>query len=641
MCSLLYNYLVSCGAERNTAFLMGRLIKQDKDYEAAELKRLWGCLMDILDSISETLEERCVCFAEISRMMHSMIGRIQYSVPPQTLDAVTAASARMARLNSPKIVFVMGANDGDFPNRISLHGLFSEADRAKLAENGIELSTPLAELIAAERLVVYKAISAASHKLFISYPLSDLSGQAKYPAQIVDRIIGMFGDKSICKREDDIPVDYYAVTLHSAFYHYMQERGRGDISVASIKKLLLDTPEYRRRLSYVISRSNLRQDYHIDSAVMEKLRSFEPLRLSSTGLEEYNMCHFKFFCDKFLSLHINEKIEIDARIAGELTHQCLYGILGSRSKDQFISMTYDEVREEISSCASKYRDIRLAGDFGKDAKFELIFNKITERMSEVFIYTQQALMASDFVPHDFELDLRDSHSVELSFGNGKKLSFGGVVDRADICRIGDTDYLRIIDYKSSRKDITAESLACGINMQMLLYLFASTDKGGLYEGYEPAGVLYSPVRISDVKLEPYKVDIKNSGAVKTSFRTSGLVLGDMDVLRAMEKNVMGEFIPVKLDKNGVPDKKSNCISVEAMTILRNYTYGKLVSMAESLLDGNAEAVPLVMNGNIPCTYCDYVNICDNSEHTSQRAPDEAQVAEAAEILGMKYAGKEE
>ncbi|WP_297955532.1 PD-(D/E)XK nuclease family protein [uncultured Ruminococcus sp.] len=641
ICSLLYSHLVSCGAERNTAALMGRLIKQDKDYEAAELKRLWGCLMDILDSISETIGERTVSFAEISRMMRSMIGRIQYSVPPQTLDAVTAASARMARLDSPKVVFVMGANDGDFPNRISLHGLFSEADRAKLAENGIELSTPLAELIAAERLVVYKAISAASHKLFISYPLSDLAGQAKYPAQIVDRIIGMFGDRSIRRRDDDIPVEYYAVTLHSAFYHYMQERSKNDTSVASIKKLLMDTPEYRRRLSYVISRSNLKQDYHIDSSVMEKLSSFEPLRLSPTGFEEYNLCHFRFFCDKFLRLHLNEKVELDARIAGELTHECFYGILGTRSKADFIGMTYDEVCDEINRCAEKYRENSLAGDFGKDAKFNLIFNKLTERMSEVFIYTQQALMASDFVPHNFELDLRDSHSVILPFGSGKKLSFGGKVDRADICRIGDTDYLRIIDYKSSRKDITPETLACGINMQMLLYLFASTDKGGLYEGYEPAGVLYSPMRISEVSIDDHKIETKNSSAVKSSFRTTGLVLGDMDILQAMEKNVMGEFIPVKLDKNGVPDKNSECISAEGMTLLRNYTYGKLVSMAESLLDGNAEAVPLVMSGKIPCTYCDYVNICDNSELTSQRLPDEAQVAEAAEILGKKYAGKEE
>lgn len=641
ICAHLYDHIVECNAEKNTARLMGELIDCNKDYEAAELKRLWGCLIDILDSIYDTLGDKEISFSETARIIRSMIGRIKYSVPPQTLDAVTAASARMARLDSPRVVFVMGANDGDFPNQISLHGLFSEADRSKLAENGIELSTPLAELIASERLVVYKSISAASDKLFITYPLSDLSGQAKYPAPIVDRILGMFGDKSIRKNNEDIPAHYYAATYHSAFYHYMQERDASSVSVSSIKSLLQSEPEYKRRLAYVFDRCNHTQDYHIDKEIMEQLQNFTPLRLSSTGLEEYNLCHFKYFCDKCLRLHVNEKVELDARIAGELTHECLYGIIGSRTKSEFLGMTYDDVKKEINNCAEKYRNDTLAGDFGKDAKFELIFNKLTERMSEVFLFTQQSLMASDFVPHDFELDLRDSHSVILPFADGKKLSFGGIVDRADICRINDSNYIRIIDYKSSRKEITAESLASGINMQMLLYLFAATDKGGVYEGCEPAGVLYSPVRISDVHLESHKIESKNSGAVKSSLRTSGLVVGDMDILEAMEKNVRGEFIPVKLDKNGVPDKSSNCISADAVTLLRNYTYRKLTSMAESLLDGDAEAVPLVLSGKIPCTYCDYMNICDNSELLRQRTPNEEDIAEAAEILGKKYKEKEE
>ena len=250
-------------------------------------------------------------------------------------------------------------------------------------------------------------------------------------------------------------------------------------------------------------------------------------------------------------------------------------------------------------------------------------------------------MASDFEPHKFELDLRDSHSVMLPFGDGRQLSFGGVVDRADVCSIDGEKYLRIIDYKSSRKDITAESLACGINMQMLLYLFASTDKGGIYEGYSPAGVLYSPVRISEIHLESHKVESRNNGAVSSALRTSGLVLGDMDILEAMERNVRGEFIPVKLDKNGVPDKNSACISAEGMTLLRNYTYGKLKSMAESLLAGDAEAVPLLMGNKLPCTYCEYMNICDNSELERQRKPDGSAVAEAELILGKKYRGEEE
>ena len=446
----------------------------------------------------------------------------------------------------------------------------------------------------------------------------------------------MFDNPSVRKTDDDIPVDYYAVTLHSAFYHYMQERNQLNSSVASIKSLLMSDREYKRRLTYVFSRGYHTQNYQVDRDIMEKLQSFEPLIVSSTGVEEYNLCHFKYFCDKCLNLKMNEKIQLDIRIAGELTHECFLGILGSRSKQEFLNMSYEDVRSEISVCAERYKNETLAGDFGKDAKFKLIFNKLTDRMSEVVMYTQHSLMASEFVPHSFELDLRESHSVILPFGDGKKLSFGGIVDRVDVCRIRDTDYLRIIDYKSSRKDINAETLSCGINMQMLLYLFAATDNGGIFEKYTPAGVLYSPVRISDVHLEAFRIDTKNSNAINSALRTSGLVLGDKEVLQAMERNINGEFVPVKLDKNGVPDKYSECISEEGMHILKNYTYKKLTGMAESLFSGDVDAVPLVLDGKMPCTYCNYINICDNSEMTRYREPIETDIAEVQAILDNKY-----
>lgn len=641
VCVLLYDYLVECHAEKNTARLMGKLIKQNKDYEAAELKRLWGCLIDILDTVSETLGEKEISFSEFSRLIRSMIAMITYSVPPQTLDAVMAASARSARLDSPKAVFIMGANDNAFPNQVSVHGLFSEADRSKLEKNGIVLSTPVAEITASERLVVYKALSAASDKLFITYPLSDLSGQAKYPAQVVERITGLFGDEKLRATEEDIPVAYYAVTFHSAFYHYMQERSSASREVVSLKALLMSEPEYKRRLSYVFSRGFHTQDYHIDTDIIEKLQSFSPLKLSSTGVEEYNLCHFKYFCDKCLKLKLNEKVELDSRVAGELTHECFFGILGSRTKQDFLAMSYDEIKSEIGRCASEYKAKELAGDFGKDARFELIFNKLTERMTEVFAHTQHSLMKSDFIPHKFELDLREQHSVNLPFADGRTLSFGGIVDRTDICSVGEKKYLRVIDYKSSKKEINAETLAGGINMQMLLYLFASTESGGIYDGFEPAGVLYSPLQIFIDKTEPYRGEDKNEKVINSALRTSGLVLSDMDVLEAMEKNVNGEFIPVKLDKNGLPDKKSNCISPEGMSLLKDYTYNRLTKMAESLIGGDAEAVPLVLNKQIPCTYCNYINICDNSELIRQRFPDEKEVSEAQMILGQKYSGGEE
>ena len=78
----------------------------------------------------------------------------------------------------------------------------------------------------------------------------------------------------------------------------------------------------------------------------------------------------------------------------------------------------------------------------------------------------------------------------------------------------------------------------------------------------------------------------------------------------MERNINGEFVPVKLDKNGVPDKYSECISEEGMHILKNYTYKKLTGMAESLFSGDVDAVPDAkidgINGTVNCNYA-YLN----------------------------------
>ncbi|MDE7097515.1 MAG: exodeoxyribonuclease V subunit gamma [Ruminococcus sp.] len=191
-CTYIYNYFVECNAENNLQKIMNNLININRDYEASELKRLWSCIMGILDSIVQTIGENTMTFSELSSIIRSMIGKITYSVPPQTLDSVMTASARTARLNSPKVVFVMGANDGTFPNQISLYGIFSEGDKQKLSEKGINISRSVIELSASERLIVYKALSTASHKLYVTYPLADLKGTVKYSASVVGQIDNMF-----------------------------------------------------------------------------------------------------------------------------------------------------------------------------------------------------------------------------------------------------------------------------------------------------------------------------------------------------------------------------------------------------------------------------------------------------------------
>ena len=637
-CSKLYNYLQECNAEQNLSLLIAKLIKNNRDYYAAELKRLWKCLMDILDSIVSTLGDEEISFNRLANIIRSFISQLTYSVPPQTLDAVIAAASGAARLNSPKIIFSIGSNEGDFPKQVNINGLFSDNDRQKLYNIGLDFSRSLSELLSYERFIVYKCLSTASEKLYLSYPLSDLSGQAKYPSQIVDQIRKMYANE-ILITEDDVTPEHYAVTYHAAYYHYMQNKTDNTNVIASIGKVLLSDPIYNNRILSVLKRTNNQSETRIESDIIKKLKCFTPLFISPTALENYNNCHFMHFCNDFLRLQIPEKMDLDIRITGELTHSCFYSLLYKRKKSDFIKLDINTLKNEIKAEAEKYKVEHLAGDFAKTPRFELLFNKLEERLTEVFLHTQQSLMASDFEPIRFEYDMRNHNALSLKFSNEEyELKFGGIADRIDYCHINGKDYISVIDYKSSEKTIDEYTLASGQNLQMLLYLFAVTEKGSEFEGYSPAGVLYTPIQIGELEAEESKIDTYNQICVDSKLKTKGLVVDDVSVANAMEHDVKGRFIPVKLTSKGLFDSRSSVIPQSNIACLRNYVYSTLIGSAESMLDGCIDAIPLKNGKKSPCNYCNYSDICGNNDNILIKQPTEDKIVEAAEILGKKMKG---
>ncbi|MCM1133763.1 MAG: exodeoxyribonuclease V subunit gamma [Ruminococcus flavefaciens] len=634
-CQLIYEYIVDCNAEVSVGKLINQLIKLNRDHEASELKRLWSCLINILDSIVGTIGENVMKFSEIANIMRSMIGRITYSVPPQTLDSVMTASARTARLNSPKVMFVIGATEGDFPNQVSLHGLFSEGDKQKLSIQGIEISRPLTDLIASERLIVYKSLSTASDRLYITYPLSDLSGNAKYPAPVISQITQMFrrdekSQNEMIIKERDIPPDFYAVTRKSAYYHYMQDRSMNTVNTASIEKALLSDDEYRQKIISVLSKSLSKSEYKVKTETIKKLRSFKPLRLSPSGIEDYNECPFKYFCKHCLKLNVPEKIEINTTISGSLAHECFHNILASRDKDDFVNISTDELISEINRHAQKYRIENLGGNFSKTPRFELFYNKLKERLVNVFIHTKNELGVSDFTPVAFELDIQNNRNLGFDFGDGNWLSIGGIIDRADIWENDGKKYLRIIDYKSSKKSINSDNLANGLNLQMLLYLFMATEQGAKFGDCIPAGVMYTPVSISKIDEEPEKQSEINQKAIDKGLKSTGLLLDDSDVLNAMEKGIGGKYIP---EKSVIPS--------ENVVMLKDFVYGSVTEIAEAVYGGYFDALPIVNKDINACDYCKFGDICGNSDGAVWRETNPEKKKEADRILGKNKGGNAE
>ena len=109
----------------------------------------------------------------------------------------------------------------------------------------------------------------------------------------------------------------------------------------------------------------------------------------------------------------------------------------------------------------------------------------------------------------------------------------------------------------------------------------------------------------------------------------------------MEKGVNGEFIPASIKKtDGFFSENSSVISAENMDSLKAFVYKSVVDMAESIYGGNIGALPLVNGSDMPCTFCDFSDICGNGDGSVCRGSDLEKQAEADRILGKdKSKGK--
>lgn len=599
--------------------LQGRIKSMIEDYKGTdtavlssvrELKLLWDMLCKAFESLYKALFDVPVSLKQFYDLFYTVMTNLQISMPPQTLDCVTVASASTSRLADPSVVFVMGVNEGVFPDAPKSTGIFSERDRKYLGDCGIELSGSVADKISEEKFIAYNTLSAPSEKLFLSYPLADSSGKGMYPSFVAGHIKDMFRCKIVFS-DKEIPLIYMCTTPQSAYYNFVEEYNRNDEQSASLRYALKELPSFSQKINY-LDNMNISCMHKLDSKTGQQLFG-KKMYVSATGFENYNVCPFKYFCQKGLNIYPKRRVELGSPEIGSVIHYCLCEILSKNKKDKFIALKRDEVKEFVVDCLKKYYDEYLGGDYGKTERYNTLYFKMSAIIEDIVIHLQQEFSQSSFVPTEFEYKISDDakHPVKsIRAENGTEIFFIGTIDRIDTAEIDGEKFLRVVDYKSGTKIFSFDDLVYGVNMQMLLYMFSVIYNNGDFKDYNPAGVLYMPASGTEATLsrnpDPTDIDsLKNK-----NYKMNGVVLFNDDVFEAMEEGVTGIYIPVKRTKDFYT-KASSYIGENELQNLRKYSEQLLKNMAVSLDNGDVKAVPLVKKGRSPCSYCDYNSVCGN------------------------------
>ena len=358
--------------------------------------------------------------------------------------------------------------------------------------------------------------------------------------------------------------------------------------------------------------------------------------LSASRVESYYKCPFAYFCKFGLLAKPRKSAQFDSAMQGTEIHFVLETLLRRHGRDGLLSMTRDERQAQIDAILDDYL-LEMLDGAEQTKRFLYLYNRLRKTMGEIVERLVLEFSVCDFEPVDFELKIDRDGDVDpyvTEVPGGGTVQIRGSVDRVDKLELNGKTYIRIVDYKSGGKKFALSDVLGGLNMQMLLYLFAIWQNGADYYGEPivPAGILYMPAKASFEKL-PRDVSPEEAALVKAkSMRMNGMLLDDSIVLLHMDNGESGCFIPVDAKH------KDHLISLHRLTVLKQETEKLLCEMAQKLRSGDVDALPARNNDKYnACAFCDYRSVCGREDDMPEREIPAIKHADCLKILEEKEA----
>ena len=612
----LYFCLKKLGAEEQQAALVEAVRTARGIPAAEEAAREWNVVMQLLNEMAHLLGGQGVTLAEYEDLFSLLLRSSDLGHIPQTLDAVVLASAGKMRLDAPDYVFVLGLAEGEFPCAPSETGLLTHADRDVLMAKQIDLPDCFENRVVREQVCVYKALTAPAKGLWLSWP----KGQGKTLCAALEPIV-----EALHPAAPELELPDLAATPADAL-DTLGGWPLTDTERASLTEALrLPQTDAPRGLALLQRMEENPPRQVNDLSALSGLLG-QRLRISPSQLEKYYTCRYGYFLQYVLGLKPRRRAELSADQSGTLMHWVLQMALDPHPDADnpcaglapFLELDDEAMAGLAGLLVDKYAKRYLPED---TARFAYLLSRLKKSMTSLLCYLRDEQKQSCFHPAACELRIgsgKDAVPGQVyHLSDGRTVQLVGTVDRADEWVEEDgTRWVRVVDYKTGAKQLNLKEVYCGLDCQMLLYLFSLTrDKSGRFTGAEPAGVLY-------LLADPApKTTNRQQAQQDVQYELDGLVRDEQKVFDAMDADETGRYLPFGY-RNGVPSpsQKDKRADIAKLNRIQLHLDDLVTQMGQQLYDGQIAAEPLVAGaGRNPCVWCDYSFICCHETGIGERA----------------------
>lgn len=556
-------------------------------------------LMKIFDSIANSWGDMSINRETFREVLNLALNTGDIGVAPQTLDEVTFGSADRIRPSRPKVAFILGANQGVFPKTVKNSGILSLSDRKLLIKNfDIIIADNSLKSVIDEEFLVYFNLCCASEKLYVCCNSQSLSGEKTEPSAFFKTL----GDKLSCNKVfepmENLSIDNLPETFAAAFGEYCKKVRSAPKDALTIREAL-EGAKMSEDLDYCDSLSEDKQ-LAITPENAKALYGTD-IRMSASRFDTYNRCHFSYFCKYGLGLSKLQPAEFDVMQRGTIAHFVLEKIITGNGE----ALARCD-RAELGLLCDKYIEEYLSGVKGfssiRNKYTDFLLGRISRSLKDVVVHVANEISQSEFKPTACELKIgEEGIPLEMKHSNGK-IIFSGSVDRVDEYN----GYIRVIDYKTGSRSFKLPDVLFGLNLQMLIYLYALTRGKGVNDS-AAAGILYQPA----------KRDINDSGLAM-----NGLLPAEPSLIEAMEKGTNGEFVPkMTVTKSGsIDSRQSSFVDPAVFGEIFDLIERLAMKTGDELLGGDIRINPVDGRESAACKYCDFASVCGIENKTAQKVP---------------------
>lgn len=581
------------------------------------LNQLWEILISALEQLYDVLGQTSWEPEHFSRLFRLLLSQYDVGTIPPVLDAVQMGPVSAMRCHQQKHLIVLGGQEGNLPGYSGSSGVLTDQERVALRELGVPLTGGAMEGIQAEYAEIYGVFCGAMESITVYY-----SGEQ--PSFVCRRLAAMAGQETM------IPEDLGFAS--------------SDETEAAICLARWNSMETARRLDLedAYLQAVDRKEYHIGKVKLENIKALygTTLNLSASQIDRQAECRMSYFLKYGLRAKERKEASVDPAEFGTYVHAVLENTARCiRDRGGFRNVSLEETLE----IAHRYSEEYAAQRFSQIASERLtyLFRRNIQELDMVVAELWEELQNSLFEPKEFEVSFGSPEGQPaIAIPNGSiNAILRGFVDRVDTWHRQGSDYYRVVDYKTGRKDFDYCDVFNGVGLQMLLYMFALKNSGEDLLGSNPipVGVQYFPARApyipSDGKLSPEEAEKQR----RSEWKRKGLLLHDEEILKAMEPGDSPQRMGYTVKKDG--SLSGDLADREQLKLLEGYVFKVLARLVDEIASGDVAPNPYTRgSSHSACDYCPYGTVCHDKIVANRRNYKTMTAQRFWEEIGKEMAG---